>query len=687
MRHTLLIIFSLGTTLVQSQHTWRSLSPVELQRAGISDGIPIPREYSLWQLDEVVLAEFLKSGEIHLPMPDASIKIYTSVELSNMHPKLAEKYPSIKTYEVTDQQEERFRGRVDFSRHGIFAVLETAHGEVYIDAVGPRSSSMHMVYFTRDYKVDPSLRESYVRHEHGFDHLPSDFLTLEPSNSPFQRTANELVNLQVYELALSCTGEYAQKHGGTIEGALSAMNTALTRINFLLEAEVAVRLLLIEDNDSLIFLDGSNDPFTNGDAGQMALENNNFLTMQLPGTGYDVGHVFGTNCGAVVGTSGGIGTVCSGTKGFGSSCEIATNDRFYIGIVCHELGHQFGARHTWNNCPPVSQDQYSSSTAYEPGSGSTIMSYAGTCGDQNIQFDSDPYYHINSIVDIMSFISNGGGQGCADPEVTANHKPGLSVPYVDGFSIPISTPFKLVAEGEDSDGDPITFSWEQYDPGVGAGANTPIGEPQGSAPLFRSAPPSSTPVRIFPSMQKVLNNSFDDTEVLPDYGRNLTFRVTARDHRSAGGGVSWTQVAFKSSTAAGPFTVSSFNVPDTIETGEFVEIRWDVANTDQTPVNCKRIHILLSTDGGSSFSDTLISNSANDGSEMVLIPNLITNRARILVEAADNIFFDVNDQNITIRDAQIAGFGVDLLPHSQRVCLPDQIELELQSFPLGGFTD
>ncbi len=680
------MIMVLWQTLV-GQTTWQPVSDLALNDLHLESELMLPQEFQVWQLDRKELIHSLAEGYLEIPMPDGSTKMLQVEKISNMHPSLASRYPMIRTYLLFDDKEASLRGRADLSTHGLNVVLESHLGEIYIDAIRSSDRLTHISYYTRDYKVDPELRESYVKHEHIFPFTAQDWIDLEPVNSPFQRSAMEPVDLQLFELALSCTGEYAQKHGGTIEGALSAINTALTRINFLLESEVAVRLQLIEDNDSLIFLDAQADPFTNGDAGQMALENNNFLTARLPGNAYDVGHVFGTNCGGVVGTSGGIGTVCSGTKGFGSSCEISTNDRFYIGIVCHELGHQFGARHTWNHCPPVSQDQFSSATAYEPGSGSTIMSYAGACGDQNIQFDSDPYYHINSIVDISSFLINGGGQSCADAIPTLNHRPTVSTSYENGFAVPILTPFKLVAKGEDVDGDTLSFNWEQYDAGVGAGANTPLGQPQGTAPLFRSSAPTTSPTRIFPAMSKILDNAFDDTEVLPDYSRPLTFRVAARDNRAEGGGVAWTEVAFRSTEAAGPFEVVSFNDSDTLSPGEYVEIIWDVANTDQAPVNCQLVHILMSTNGGNTFSDTLISDTPNDGSEFVVIPNQPGDRVRIMVEAADNIFFAVNTQNITILEPDAPGFGVDVAPHLARVCLPEEIEIQLQTFPVGGFVD
>ena len=671
--------------LATGQSIWTSVNTLDFNARNDLHREIIPNHYYLTKFNSTALQRSLRQGKLPIPLPDGSLEVCMVTEITNFHPQLKTKFPTIKSYKIEATGSSKIHGRIDYSPLGLHGILHNQEGEIYLDAFASETPSYIMSYYTKDHQIDPDLQGLFRDHHHIFPEEVANFVNETPINSPFQRNINTPVNISIYEFALACTGEYAQKHGGTKEGALSAINTALNRINYTLETEVAIQLQLIANNDTLIFLDGETDPYTNGNASQMALENNNHLTEVIGNANYDVGHVFGNQCSGVVGVSGGIGTVCGSQRGYGSSCEIAANNHFYIGVVCHELGHQFGARHTWNNCPPVSDDQFSSATAFEPGSGSTIMSYAGACGDQNIKFAEDPYYHNNSIVSIKSFLDNGPAKACAEIVTTENRNPEVKIPITGGFYIPIGTPFKLSCSATDADGDSISYCWEQYDPGVSEAAMSPLGDPEGNAPIFRSLPPGPSPQRIFPSLEKILNQTFDDTEMLPAYSRNLTFRITVRDHKLGGGGIAWEEIRFKTDGNAGPFNMLDFNQSETVTSGDFMELKWDVAGTNKEPVNCQKVNILLSLDGGKNFDIVLAEDTPNDGIAQVTIPPVETNQGRILIEAADNIFFDINDKNITIQAPEIAGFGLDFYPKEKQACLPEKFNIQFASFPLPQF--
>ncbi|MEL6719051.1 MAG: cadherin-like domain-containing protein, partial [Bacteroidota bacterium] len=408
---------------------------------------------------------------------------------------------------------------------------------------------------------------------------------------------------------------------------------------------------------------------------------------------YDVGHVFTTFCpsgaaGVSIRPSSVVGTVClsqfngASYKGRASSCEVATTDRFYIGIICHELGHQFSAEHTWNNCPTVEdQNQFSFNTAYEPGGGVTIMSYGRACGSQS--YGEEFYYHNNSIESILTYSREGTGSTCGVSLPTENNIPTIDIALENGFFIPINTPFELSAEANDLDGDVLTYSWEQYDLDFNT---SDIGEPVGNEPTFRSQKPTTSPTRTFPEIRTILNNRNDPVEVLPTYARDLTFRCTVRDNNPEAGAVAWDEVAFRSDETSGPFRVTYPNdLNIELEAGSYQEITWDVANTDNGRVNCQRVNIKLSTDGGLTYPITLLDQTANDGSAFVTIPNEISNIARIRVEAADNIFFDISNRNFKIVEATEAGFAVQVSPFYQEVCLPNIVDVNINTAALLDF--
>jgi len=81
---------------------------------------------------------------------------------------------------------------------------------------------------------------------------------------------------------------------------------------------------------------------------------------------------------------------------------------------------------------------------------------------------------------------------------------------------------------------------------------------------------------------------------------------------------------------------------------------WIGKHTNLGPINGANVKISYFTDGGNNFS-TLVASTANDGSEVVTIPNTLSSTARIKIEAVGNIFFDISNSNFTISGAAACG--------------------------------
>ncbi|HET9315633.1 MAG TPA: zinc-dependent metalloprotease family protein, partial [Vicinamibacteria bacterium] len=429
-------------------------------------------------------------------------------------------------------------------------------------------------------------------------------------------------------------------HGGTVPLALAAVVVAVNRVNTVYERDLAVHLNLVANNDQIIYT-AEPDPYTNNDGVTMLTQNQTNLTNVIGAANYDVGHVFSTGGGGVAS----LGVVCNnGAKARGvTGLGAPTGDPFYIDYVAHEMGHQFRGNHSFNGTTSAcGGGNRSALTAWEPGSGSTIMAYAGICGAENLQSNSDDLFHVGSLVEIQTFVSTGGGSSCPTTAVTGN-----AAPIVDGgpdFTIPQTTPFTLTATGSDPNGEPLVYIWEQMNVGTAAPPNTD----NGNRAIFRSFDVSTSPSRTFPKLADVLAGTLSFGEAWPTTDRSLSFRVTARDNHPGAGGTTIDPVVVTVVAGAGPFEVTSPNTSVTWTGFGTETVTWSVANTQAPPISAANVRISLSTDGGSTFPTVLAASTPNDGSEDVAVPNTPTAQARVKVEAVGNVFFDIGNANFNI---------------------------------------
>ena len=598
---------------------------------------------------------------IALPMPDGSFSRFSLTNSPVMAPELAAAFPEITTYAGQGIDDPAATARLDFTPAGFHAQVLSPHGAYYIDPWTKGDATRYTSYFKRDF-VKPN------------DGWKCGVLDDAPANVFAERMADRYgaerggeraaVNRRVYRLANTATAEYTAFHGGTVSAGQAAIVTAVNRVSGVYETELGIRLTLVANNQNLVFTNSVTDGLSNDNGGSLLSQNQSKCDTIIGPANYDIGHVFSTGGGGVAF----LGCVCAnGSKAGGvTGLPAPTGDPFYIDYVAHEMGHQFGGDHTFNTSNPNCQPQRSSQSAFEPGSGSTLMAYAGICGSDDLQPNSDPYFHFRSIQQITSYI--GGGGNCSSNTATGNNTPTVSA--TGGNVIPIGTPFSLTAAGSDPDGNPITYCWEERDLGP---ARALIAGDGGSGPILRSLSPVASGTRTFPRLSGLQNGSNTTLgETLPNTSRTLNFRCTVRDSVAGGGGTGFTDIAVTSNAGAGPFRVTQ---PSSGSFNGSMTVTWNVANTTAAPVNCSSVRILLSTDAGATFPTVLESSTANDGSQVVTLPAISTTQGRIKVEAIGNIFFDINDANFSVTSAPPPGAFSLLSPTSGASNVPLPITL------------
>ena len=588
-----------------------------------------------------------------LPMPNGELEHFRLVETPVMHKDLQAQFPDIRCYTGAGIERPHAVLRFDQTPFGFHAMVLSEGPTYYMDPVEPGVRDHHMAYWRSDfYATTPKQMQSCeaLPGRSGLDQVPrtgkrvlpmgrqrgSGVPDDGPSHSFQPVTGNQL---RTYQLALACTGEYAAYHGGTVAGALAAMNTSMNRINGIYERDFAIRMTLVPNNTAVIFLNAGTDPYSNSDGVTMLGQNQTTCDNLIGASNYDIGHVFSTGGGGVAY----LQAPCTSYKAGGVTGSSApVGDPFDVDYVAHEMGHQFGANHTQNNsCNRVV------SAAYEPGSASTIMGYAGICAP-NLQNNSDDHFHNHSYNEILAYSINGAGSSCATITSTGNIVPTVEA-GTNGLYIPKSTPFELTAVASDGNGDALTYNWEEYDlgPATASGDNN-LTNPSGTQPIFRSWPSNTSPTRTFPRPLNLVANTTVLGEHMPSYTRELKFKCTVRDNRAGGGGVAQDLVTLQVTGNAGPFVVTAPNTAVNIQAGVPTTITWNVASTNLTPVNCSTVNIFLSTDGGYTWPHQVATGVPNSGTASVTLPNVPTNQGRIKVKAAGNYFFDISNTNFTV---------------------------------------
>ncbi|HJQ71162.1 MAG TPA: zinc-dependent metalloprotease family protein [Blastocatellia bacterium] len=630
----------------------------------------VPTVYRTFRLDQKQLSsilavtpkEFSPSAAtaavtITLPMPDGKLARFHAEESPIMEPGLAAQFPEIKTYRGQGIDDPTATTRFDLTPAGFHAIVLSASDTVYVDPYAKDETAHYVSYYKRDYRRQGASFQCF------FDEANKDLPQAPARQAPSVSNAG---TLRTYRLALAATVEYTAAAGGTVPAAMARMTTTMNRVNGIYERDLSIRMVMVANNASLVFT-AEPDGYTNNNGFTMLGQNQTKLDTVIGNANYDIGHVFSTGGGGVAQLN--VPCVTNNKARGVTGLSNPVGDVFDVDYVSHEIGHQFGANHTFNGSSGSCSSSFSPAK-HEPGSGSTIMAYAGICSLQDLQLNSNDYFHVKSIEEILDYVTNGSGT-CAAQTATGNSQP--TVNAGPDFTIPKGTPFTLTATGGDPNGDALTYCWEEYDLGP---SSPPDNDADGFArPIFRSYSPVPSSSRTFPSLGYILNNANTPPpsyacangvgvcatgEVLPAITRQMSFQVTARDNRAGGGGISTDTVAINVTATSGPFFIMQPDTATTWNSGESQTVTWDVANTTAGPVNCANVKISLSTDGGNTFPVVVAASTPNDGTQNVIVPCAPTTKARIKVEAVGNIFFDVSSADFTIN-----GPGISVSPSTQ----------------------
>ncbi len=619
----------------------------------------LPKAFRLLELDATSASRILggrtdSSSCLSLPLPDGTEEAYSIMPTRVLPSGLASKYPNLLAYRGRSLTNPKQIVHFVWSPEGLHVMGDSDEGTFFIDRVKSGNKTLHMSYLAKDRVHEP------------FTCSTEEPLVLSKEELATQAKQPNIVlgtELRTYRIAVAFNGALTDSYGG-VANAMTRVVELVNDLNLIVERDLCIHYEIAENNDQILFT-SQNDPY--GGSNYLS-QNTSVVNATIGVESYDLGMIM------VPAGAGGISLLGATCSDLSKAATYSPDDLLY---AAHELGHNMGAGHTYNYCPGYGYSNF------EPGSGNSLMSYYGFCGTANMPGGLIYRYYTRSFDQIYNRL-HIGNNNCAAITPSGNTPP-IADAGTGEFYIPSLTPFTLTGNATDAEGTAsLTYSWDQYDYGNGS----PPWAPTGNGPVFRMYPIADVPYRTFPELSKIVNGVYDKDEVLPDYTRMFNFRFTVHDNHPGGSGLSYDDLRFYVEGNAGPFEVTLPNENTTIwSVGQSRTITWEVANTDVAPIDAMTVNILLSTDGGYTYPISLANAVPNDGEHIIVVPDAVGLQNRIKIEASENVFFDISDNDFEILPATASDFSVSLNTLSRSVCSETMVDYEIELFGLGAFTN